>query len=475
MPERSNLPSGGPAAFLSYSRENSVFVLRLVDDLKAAGANVWLDQLDIKVGNDWDTAIHDALAQCSWMLVVLSPASVRSKNVQDEIALARDENKTIIPILLEDCVIPWRLRRLQYVDFRKDYEPALKVLLETLCIDREWSHSVAPRAKRPDRAENQHKPMDGLRREAAAQQRVAEGRSRADDGHKPETASEAPDEVSRAEQAAQFILARTQLRPRMAVVLGSGLGAFADELHDAVRIPYVDIPFFPKSTALGHVGTLVIGTFEAMPVAVMQGRAHFYEGYTLQQVAFPIRALAWMGVKALVLTNAAGGINPAYERGALVVLRDHINLQGGNPLIGPNDDRFGVRFPDMTDAYNADFRRFALDESARLHGGIYEGVYAGLGGPSYETPAEIRFLRTIGADLVGMSTVPEVIVARHMGLEVLALSCVTNMAAGITGDKLTHEEVMETGLTVRGKFLALVRAVLPKIEAWLNSSRSVLS
>jgi purine-nucleoside phosphorylase len=280
------------------------------------------------------------------------------------------------------------------------------------------------------------------------------------------------DEFSHAERAAQFILARTPLRPSIALVLGSGLGGFADELDGAVRIPYWEIPFFPKRTAIGHASTLVIGTVDGIAVAVMQGRAHFYEGYTLQQVAFPVRVFGRMGVKAVVLTNAAGGINVEYGPGALVVLRDHINLQGGNPLIGPNDDRFGVRFPDMTDAYNHDFRRFVLDEAQRLGGDIYEGVYAGLAGPSYETPAEIRFLRTIGADLVGMSTVPEVIVARHMGLEVLAISCVTNMASGMTGEKLTHEEVMETGERVRGKFLALVRAVLPKIELWLASPRT---
>ncbi len=256
----------------------------------------------------------------------------------------------------------------------------------------------------------------------------------------------------------------------MALVLGSGLGGFADELRDAVRIPYADIPFFPQSTAIGHAGRLVIGTVDGIAVAVMQGRAHFYEGYTLQQVGFPVRVFGRMGVKAIVLTNAAGGINAQYDRGALVVLRDHINLQGSSPLIGPNDDRFGPRFPDMTDAYNAEFRSFALDQAERLGGGIYEGVYAAMHGPSYETPAEIRFLRTIGADLVGMSTVPEVIVARHMGLEVLAISCVTNMAAGMTGEKLSHAEVMETGERVRGKFLALLRAVLPKIESWIESA-----
>jgi purine-nucleoside phosphorylase len=282
--------------------------------------------------------------------------------------------------------------------------------------------------------------------------------------------NEPSDEFTRAEQAAQFILTRTSFRPRIALVLGSGLGGFADELEQVVRIPYKDIPFFPRSTAIGHAGMLVVGTVAGIAVVILQGRAHFYEGYTLQQVVFPVRVLGRMGVRAVVLTNAAGGINPEYRRGALVVVRDHINLQGSSPLIGPNDDRFGVRFPDMTDAYNEEFRRFARDDSQL--GGIYEGVYAAMHGPSFETPAEIRFLRTIGADLVGMSTVPEVIAARHMGIEVLAISCVTNMAAGMTGEKLSHEEVMETGERVRGKFLTLVRAVLPKIEKYLENPES---
>jgi purine-nucleoside phosphorylase len=202
----------------------------------------------------------------------------------------------------------------------------------------------------------------------------------------------------------------------------------------------------------------------------MQGRVHLYEGYSAQQVAFPVRVFARMGIKAIVLTNAAGSINPNYGRGALIAIRDHINLQGHNPLCGPNDDRFGPRFPDMTDCYKSEFRKFVLDEADRLGGDIHEGVYAAVLGPSYETPAEIRYLRTIGADLVGMSTVPEVIVARHMDMNVLAISCVTNMAAGMSGEKITHQEVLETGERVRGKFLALLRAVLPKIAHFLDSA-----
>ncbi|HVP56272.1 MAG TPA: purine-nucleoside phosphorylase [Candidatus Eisenbacteria bacterium] len=272
-----------------------------------------------------------------------------------------------------------------------------------------------------------------------------------------------------AEVAAQFIQAHTSARPRIALVLGSGLGGFADELESAVRIPYGDIPGFPRSTAIGHAGTLVIGSVKGIAVAAMQGRVHLYEGYPAQQVAFPVRVFGAMGMKAVVLTNAAGGINADFSQGALVAIRDHINLQGQNPLVGPNDDRLGPRFPDMTEAYSAELRRMAQAEATRVGVELFEGVYAAMLGPSYETPAEIRYLRTIGADLVGMSTVPEVIAARHMGLKVLAISCVTNMAAGMSGEKINHEEVLETGQRVRGKFLALLRGVLPRIEQQLES------
>lgn len=253
------------------------------------------------------------------------------------------------------------------------------------------------------------------------------------------------------------------------MVLGSGLGGFADELQDAVRIPYEQIPHFPRSTAVGHAGQLVIGTVGGIPVAVMQGRAHLYEGYTAEQVTFPMRVFKVMGVHVVVLTNAAGGISPQYGQGALVLITDHINLQGHNPLVGPNSDRLGPRFPDMTDAYSERFRRFALEEADRIGADLFEGVYAALLGPSYETPAEIRYLRTIGADLVGMSTVLEVIAARHMSMEVLAISCVTNMAAGLSGEKINHEEVLETGARVRGTFLQLLRALLPKIAGVIES------
>ncbi|MGB9233360.1 MAG: purine-nucleoside phosphorylase [Terriglobales bacterium] len=274
-----------------------------------------------------------------------------------------------------------------------------------------------------------------------------------------------PDLFTRAESAAAFIHSQVPLRPKIGLVLGSGLGSFADDLSEAVRIPYAQIPSFPRSTAIGHAGQLVIGKSGSVPVAVMQGRVHLYEGYSAAEVAFPTRVLGRMGVRALILTNAAGGINTAYGQGALVILRDHINLQGQNPLTGANDERFGHRFPDMTYTYSKRFREIALDEARKNSITPHEGVYAALVGPSYETPAEIRFLRTIGADLVGMSTVPEAIAARHMGMELLAISCVTNMAAGILDQPLDHEEVLATGRRVMGQFIALLRALLPRIAA----------
>ena len=276
---------------------------------------------------------------------------------------------------------------------------------------------------------------------------------------------QAADEFSRVEQAAQFVLSKTKLRPRIAVVLGSGLGAFGDELREPTRVPYQEIPFFPRSTAAGHAGQLVVGKSGNVPVAAMQGRVHLYEGYSAHNVAFPIRVLARMGVQSAILTNAAGGINLEYKQGALVVINDHINLQGHNPLVGENDERFGPRFPDMTRAYHKPYLEIALAEAKRLNLDPHQGVYTALLGPSYETPAEIRYLRAIGADLVGMSTVAETIAARQMGVRVLAISCVTNMAAGILDKPLDHREVLETGERVKGQFIALLRAVIPQIAA----------
>ncbi len=271
-------------------------------------------------------------------------------------------------------------------------------------------------------------------------------------------------DFARAERAAKFILAKTKLRPRIGLVLGSGLGAFANELAGATRIDYKKIPHFPRSTAIGHAGRMVIGKVGDVAVAAMQGRVHLYEGYAQREVIFPMRVMARMGIRAALVTNAAGGIDREFKQGCLVVLRDHINLQGTNPLIGPNEERFGLRFPDMTQVYWKPYQDAALQEGKRLGVEMSQGVYAALTGPSYETPAEIRYLRAIGADLVGMSTVPEVIAAAHLGIRVLGISCVTNMAAGILDQPITTEEVLETGERVKADFVALLRAVIPRMN-----------
>ncbi len=270
--------------------------------------------------------------------------------------------------------------------------------------------------------------------------------------------------------ASQLVKSKTSIRPKTAVVLGSGLGAFADSLLHATRIPYSDLPGFPVSTAVGHAGELIVGTVgangkQAVDVTVMSGRFHQYEGYTAQQVTSGIRLFRELGVKRVVLTNAAGGINPDYAKGALVLISDHINLQGTNPLVGPNNSQLGARFPDMTEAYSAELRQLARDAAGELGIPIHEGVYAAMLGPSYETPAEIRFLASIGADLVGMSTVAETIAANHLGIEVLGISCVTNLAAGLSGEKLRHAEVLEIGQRVAGTFLKLLNGFLRKLPA----------
>jgi purine-nucleoside phosphorylase len=274
-----------------------------------------------------------------------------------------------------------------------------------------------------------------------------------------------PDDFTRATSAASFVLSQTPLRPSIGVILGSGLGGFADELAGTVHVPYARVPTFPQSMAVGHAGGMLIGRIGALEVVVMQGRIHLYEGYSAHEVAFPIRVLGRMGVSAIVLTNAAAGINPEYTPGTIAIIRDHINLQAQNPLVGSNDDRLGLRYPDMTEAYSGVYRETALQEGAKLGIALRQGIYAGVLGPSFETPAEINFLRTIGADLVGMSTVFEVIAARHMGIQILALSCVSNMAAGTVKKIITHEEVLDAGKRVLPQLTRLLHAVLPRIAA----------
>lgn len=278
------------------------------------------------------------------------------------------------------------------------------------------------------------------------------------------------DLYTQATAAAEFIRSLSPAVPEIGIILGSGLGNFASHVKDAVRIPYAKIPNFPVSTVAGHSGHLVIGTLNGVSVAVMQGRVHAYEGYTMEQVTFPTRVLALLGVKTLIVTNAAGGIRTSLQQGSIVAISDHINLTGTNAALGPNEPRFamipgaGQRFFDMSSAYCTWLRTLALEEAARQEFLLTEGIYLAVLGPSFETPAEIRAFRTLGADLVGMSTVHEVIVARHMGLEVLGLSLVTNMAAGILDEEINHEEVMETGRRVEKQFTSLLTALLPQIE-----------
>ena len=279
-------------------------------------------------------------------------------------------------------------------------------------------------------------------------------------------------------EAASFLRIRFEEQsPRIGVVLGSGLGAVADAVAPAVTIPYSEIPHFPQSTVEGHSGRLIAGTIGKVPVVVMQGRVHSYEGYTAQQVTFPMRVLGMLGVRRVVLTNAAGGIQEGYSVGQLVALGDHINQMGWNPLTGPNEERFascngaGLRFFDMTEAYSKRLRSLAKEAATEEGFELEEGVYLATPGPCFETPAEVRAFRTIGATLVGMSTVPETIVARHMGIEVLGISCVTNLAAGLGATQLSHEDVSETGKKVEKRLAGLITRLVPRIAATLDTSK----
>lgn len=264
-------------------------------------------------------------------------------------------------------------------------------------------------------------------------------------------------------EAVDAIRSRVPEVPSIGIVLGSGLGDFASSLGGAVSIPYDQLPYWPASRVIGHDGKLVVGTSRGRTVAALAGRCHAYEGHDLRTVTFAVRALGLLGVKTLILTNAAGGVNTSFAKGTLMVIDDHLNLMGDNPLVGSNDDRFGPRFPDMTEVYSSRLRGMADRAGKAIDLLLPHGIYAGLLGPSYETPAEIRYLRTIGADAVGMSTVPEAIVARHMGMDVLGISCITNMAAGVLPQPLNHADVMETARRIRGQFIALLEGILEQL------------
>lgn len=269
--------------------------------------------------------------------------------------------------------------------------------------------------------------------------------------------------INKIAEAKSFIESKMTAKPTLGLVLGSGLGVLADEIKHPVILPYNEIPGFTTSTVVGHKGQLVIGELEGKQVVAMQGRFHYYEGHGLEAVTFPIRVMKAIGVDTIIVTNAAGGINEQYQPGDLMLIRDHLNLTYRNPLIGPNDEQLGARFPDMSDAYTRQLRAVAKDVAANLGMHLQEGIYAGLLGPSYETPAEIRMLRILGGDAVGMSTVPEVIVARHMNMKVLGISCISNMAAGILEQPLSHEEVMETTEKVKAQFLSLIHGIVAKL------------
>lgn len=283
-------------------------------------------------------------------------------------------------------------------------------------------------------------------------------------------------------EAAEFIRSKYEKQIKVALVLGSGLGAFAEQVENAVKIPYEEIPHFASSTVEGHAGRLVLGEVAGVSVAVQQGRFHYYEGYEMSQVIFPVRVFGVLGIKNLILTNAAGSVDTDFKQGSLMLIRDHLNLMGVNPLRGKNDERFGARFPDMTEVYALDYQEIVINEAKEMAREaarreqertkkkqdvnlfLRRGVYCGLSGPTYETPSEIRMLRLLGTDAVGMSTVPEAIAARQQGMKVIGISCITNMAAGMSGDVIHHEEVIETGAQVAEIFKELLRRVIVKLD-----------
>ncbi len=279
-----------------------------------------------------------------------------------------------------------------------------------------------------------------------------------------------------AQEAAEFIRSKYDKDIKIVLILGSGLGAFADEMENAVKIPYEEIPHFAISTVEGHAGQLVLGEIEGVSVAIQQGRFHYYEGYSMEQVTFPMRVFGLLGIETAIITNAAGSVLTSFKPGRLMLIRDHINMIGVNPLRGENDDRFGPRFPDMTQVYDVELQKIAMEEADKMYEKrvkknekkkfkplLRRGVYCALSGPTYETPAEIRLLRMLGAAAVGMSTVPEAVTARHQGMKVLGISCITNLAAGITNDQIDHEEVMETGEKVRKKFKKLLHRIIKRL------------
>lgn len=431
--------------FLCHSSGDKPAVRDLHGRLREDGFGPWLDEVDLAGGVLWEDAIEDTVRSSDVVIVCLTHGSVTKEGVvQREIALALNvaEEKTedrlsILPLKLEPCDLPRRLSKWHSIDY---FRPeGHERLFESLARRaKEIGAFVPPR------------PLEG-----SARVRARSGQTGT--------------EYDKAGEAAGVILGRTPVRPRLGLILGSGLGRYADEFLNATSIDYTDVPHFAMTSSIGHAGRVVVGERAGVPLVAMQGRVHLYEGRTPDEVVFPIRTLIRMGVKAVVITAAVGLVNAAIPVGSLVVVSDHINLLlGHNALIGTNDDRFGPRFVDMSEVYSRPFRALALETARDLGIRLVEGVYLIHPGPTYETPAEVRFIRNQGVDVVGMSTVPEAIVAHHAGLPVLAICAGTSYAAGVSPGPATHEEVMAAALSLRNNMAALLDGVIPRIARELE-------
>jgi purine-nucleoside phosphorylase len=429
--------------FLCHSSGDKPAVRELYQRLLHDGFSPWLDEVDLLGGILWESAIEDTVRKTDVVVVCLTGASVTKEGfVQREIELALDvadekpqDRRSILPLILDECDPPRRLRKWNGIDYRKPN--AHSKLFESLSARaKEVGAFVPPRPAGP-----------------TARRRAERGKER--------TAFDL------AGEAADFILGRTDLRPRIGIILGSGLGGYADSFAGTSVVDYSEVPHFAVPSSIGHAGRVVVGVRVGVPLVAMQGRVHLYEGHSADEVVFPVRTLIRMGIRAVVITAAAGLLNPAIPMGSLVVVSDHIHLLlGGNALIG-SDNRFGPRFVDMSEVYSRHYRGLAL-ETARAQGiPLVEGVYLAHQGPMYETPAEVRFMRNQGVDIVGMSTVPEATVAHHAGLRVLALCVGTSHAAGVPVAPMTHEDAMAAGLSVRNNLAALLDGLIPRIALTL--------
>ena len=408
--------------------------------LRKDGFRPWLDEEDILGGTRWEDAIEDAVRDADVVIVCLSPGSTTKEGfLQREIRFAlgvADEKPEdtifIVPLKLEECEVPRRLKQWQWINYFQGDG---------------YSRLFASLVKRAEQI--------GATVSAPMTPSVQEIR---------ELKEKTPTTVfEKATEAAQFVLQKTNIRPQIGLILGSGLKDYARESADSMVVSYKEIPHFPASTVPGHAGEVVISEYRGVPLVAMTGRFHMYEGLKLEEVVFPVRFLARLGLRAILLTGAAGILNPEIPIGSLVVICDHLNLLGTNALIGMNDERFGPRFPDMTEVYSKHYRDLALQTANELGIRLFEGVYAVHSGPAYETPAEIRFMRNQGADLVGMSLVPEAIAARHMGLGVLAICAATSYAAEISTAPISHQEVLEATALFKKNFANLLDQTLPKI------------